>query len=160
MLSADCPTARRGTRLSMPTDGERPRSSGDGRVAKALGRWLDPADRRRPEMRRQQQGSTPSELLDEGDARLAREIGVRVRLRRHRGDAQLNLMVDDVAGNGAVHALIVDVDDDVAGRVTEAGLQRDAVVESVVVVYQHDLLDLLHRQHAILEAEAMDARVA
>ena len=69
-------------------------------------------------------------------------------------------MVDDVASNDAAHALIDDVDDDVAGRVTEAGLHRDAVVESVVVIDQHDLSGLLYRQHAVLEADAMDARVA
>ena len=52
-------------------------------------------------MRRQQQRARSGMPLDERGAGLARQIGIGVRLRRHRGEAELNLVMDDIAGHDA-----------------------------------------------------------
>ena len=68
--------------------------------------------------------------------------------------------MDDIAGHDAADALVGDVDDDVAGRMPDAGLEDDAGVKVIVVVDERHLLGFFDRQDAVLETDAMDARIA
>ncbi len=102
-------------------------------IAETFGGRLDPADARGQKVSGQEQLARICEPVDQGRARFAREVGVGIRLRRHLGKPQLDVMMDHIAGDDAGHALGGNVDDDMARRMAMAGLEADSPVIIIMV---------------------------